>query len=136
MGGYFYHGGGHVAPQRADRPVGVVGRGRGRKDLGGTLAAKEDGALVEYGKTADFGRAGGTHHGGGGDAVVIADIHGEEALVEPHGFHIDVSGEELGSARLDAHGALNKGQGALGGIKPQVLNAVFIGRYSAFNTFT
>ena len=124
MGGYFHHGRGQAA--LADLLlIHLPKAGLGAEGLGTPLAAEEDNPLVKDAQTADLHRPGGAHKGVGG-----AYIHGVEAAVEAHRLHIDVYMQQLRTAGLDAHGTVNGTLGTLRGVKTEVLDAVFVGRYS------
>ena len=105
--------------------------GVGAEGLGAPLAAEQDGPLVKYGQTAYLDGAGGPDERISGDPVKIPHIHGIEPAVEPYGLHIDVGVQQLGCPGLDRQGPVKDLLRPAGGIDPQILNAVFVGRYSA-----
>ena len=100
--------------------------GLGGEHLGAALAAEEDDPLVEHAQAADLDGTGGAHKGVGGDAVEVADVHGEEAPVEADGLHVDVHIEQLSLAGADGHSPVNGALGALGGVEAQILDTVLI----------
>ena len=129
MGGYFHHGSGGVGGRQTLK-IAALGIGPGGKHLGAALAAKKNGSLVKNGQAGDLHRAGGAYKGVGGDAVEIPHVHGVEAPVKGDGLHVDVRIQQFGATRLHRHGPVQDLLAAPGGVDPQVLNTIFIGRYS------
>lgn len=125
-----HHRLGEVAPPHA-LAVPRLGPEAGGEDLGVALAAKEEHPLVKDRQPADLRRAGATHKGLGGDAVVVADVHAVKAPVITGGLHVDVSLQQFRPASPHAQGPVDHRLGGPGGVHPQVLDAVFVGRYGA-----
>ena len=127
-----HHGGGSSGSGQALDVTAAVLSGGG-EHLGAAFAAKEDHPLVKHRQTGDLHGAGGAHKGVGGNAVEVPHIHGVEPPVEGDRLHIDVRVQQLGATRLHRYRPVNDLLAAPGGVDPQVLDAVFIGRYSGFN---
>ena len=134
MGGYFHHRGGQAAGGQVLHVIGLL-LALGGEHLGAPLAAEQDDPLVKDGQAADLHRPGGPHEGVGGDAVEVPHIHRVEPPVEGDRLHVDVGVQQLGAARLHRNRPVNDLLAAPGGVDPQVLDAVFVERYSVFNTF-
>ena len=130
---HLHHGGGKIGLAQA-LFIQTVHRQLGGEHLGAALAAEENDPLVKNAQTADLHRPGGAHKGIGSDLVEVAHIHGVETTVETHRLNIDVNIQQLGAAGLDAHGPLNGGLGALGGVEAKILDTILIGRYSVLYT--
>ena len=96
------------------------------ENLGVTLAAEENDALVKNGKAADLHRTGGAHKGIRGYAVEIADVYSIEAAVKADWFHIDVHVQQLRGSGLDADGAVNGALRALRGVEAKIFDTVLI----------
>ena len=128
MGGYFHHRGGQVGAVSGLLLPAVPGVGG--EHLGAALAAEQDHPLVKHAQAADLHRPGGPHEGVRRHLVVIAHVHRVEAPVEADGLHVDVNIDQFRLAGLDADGTVDHRLAVLGGIKAEILNAVFIGRYS------
>lgn len=96
------------------------------ENLGVTLAAEENDALVKNGKAADLHRTGGAHKGIRGYAVEIADVYSIEAAVKADWLHIDVHVQQLRGSGLDADGAVNGALRALRGVEAKIFDTVLI----------
>ena len=77
----------------------------GGKDLCAAFAAEEDHAFVKYAQTFYLHGPGAGAVGVQGDPVEVPHVNGVVTPVEGHGFHIDVSIEQLRSAAFDGLGA-------------------------------
>ena len=133
VGGDLHHSGGSGGGGQALDITAAVLPGGG-KHLGASFAAKEDHPLVKHGQTGDLHRPGSPHKGVGGDAVEVPHIHGVESPVEGDRLHIDVRVQQLGAAGFYRHCPVDDLLAAPGGVDPQILDTVLIGRYSALYT--
>lgn len=127
MGGYFHHRGGHPGAGQALDLVPALPY-LGREDFGAAVAAKEHRPLVKDGQAADLHRPGCPDEGIGGDAVEEPHIHRIKPPVEGYRLHIDVRVHKLGAFGLYRLGSVDDLLGAPGGVHPQILHTVSIGR--------
>ena len=103
-----------------------VKHGFGTEYFGGPFAAKQNGTFVKYGQAADGDRTAGADERIAGNSIEIAHVYGVKTPVETDGLHVNIGGQKLGLAGLDADGAVDGGLGTLGRIETQILDAVFI----------
>ncbi len=121
----FYNGNGFAgtAQGSAVQAGGIHFRG---ENLGISLAAAENGPLVEYAQTADLNRCRAAQVDLQGHLVVEAHIHGVEAPVEVDRLYIDVNVQQASLSALCGNSPVDDTFVLLFRIKTQIFEAVLI----------
>lgn len=131
MGGYFHNRDREIAPLD-HLPVQGVDAHLGGEYLGVALAAEEDNPLIKDAQALDLHGPGAGAVGVESHPVEVAHIHCVEPPVEHHGLHINIGVKQFRFPTLHRLGPAQNLLAGHGGVKPQILDAILIGRHGAF----